>query len=604
MAIAFGGQLNVKGDLIGAPGGRVSGVGKLVMSGTGLQTVSGSVWLSNIDFANTSAQGVEISPTGLLSIDPSATTGSGVVTFLANSRLNTNGKLTLASNSMATGKIGPIPTSAIITGEITQERYLPWSSGSGHWYFLGSPFGGKNFTDYADDFKVVGLTSGFGSQGGSVLPSNEPERSTIFGYNESLHNLHTDTVQKQGWRIPGNISLDPGTGYRVYVNHFSNTNHKVDNKGTLTRNDFSFPVLTHTTLSGCIPASFPCDEVNLRGWNLLANPYPCDVDWDATGGAWTKPGQMNNAFYTWNANAGGYRVYLGTTGTPGVSLGSTTASTNTNPSLIASGQAFFVNVTSPGSFTLTVKEAAKSVSSNASFTRSALANNQLRIRLTKANSENRFEAMVRFDEGATDGFDQHMDVASLAGNSFAFSLYNNLLLTAIAPVVGTRIIPMHMSYAGDFGEYTFTFTEFETMLTTHSIYLKDNLLGTLEQISAGFAYHFSVVATDDLIGDRFELVFNANAVTATHSLQDGPAVVMYPNPSALGKSTTLAISGFGSTKASIRLTNALGQAILQKSIELNSGTTEYTLSEYLPAGVYTLITTGAQKEITQKLIVQ
>jgi hypothetical protein len=468
---------------------------------------------------------------------------------------------------------------------------------------------GKNFTDYSDDFKVTGLSTGFGFQGGGILSSVEPERSSIFKYDEPTHNIRLDTVQKFGWLIPGNENVTPGTGYRIYVNAYSNVTHKVDNEGTFTQGNFTFPAITRTNLSGCVPASFPCNEVGTRGWNLLANPYPCDINWDATS-FWTKPAQMNNAFYTWNAASNGYRVYLGVTGTPGVSLGSTTASSNVPPNIIPTSQAFFVNVTSPGSFALSLQEGAKVTASAGVFTRNAVAENQqIRIRMKNANSDAQYDAMVRILDGATDGFDNNFDLVNFAGSGFNISVKSenseNLVLNSIAPVVGSKIIPLDIAYQGGFGNYSLEFSELETLLENNTVFLKDNLLGSIHQISAGFVYNYVSSSNDAFLSERFELVFQSNAVTSVNSNKSGISMNLFPNPSDSKNGTMIVLSGFETSQANLTVTDVLGKIVISKTLSLQAnGITEFQLKETLPVGVYTVKAIGGKKTITQKWVVK
>jgi len=53
------------------------------------------------------------------------------------------------------------------------------------------------------------------------------------------------------------------------------------------------------------------------------------------------------------------------------------------------------------------------------------------------------------------------------------------------------------------------------------------------------------------------------------------------------------------------ISDVLGKVVVSKIIELQTnGITEYQLKENLPAGVYTVKTTGGKKSSTQKWIVK
>jgi hypothetical protein len=612
VSISSGGVWNIGGNLQGAAGSVITGAGKVVLNGSSIQNITGTVSVSNLEIGNNA---VQIATGSSLIILPTASNPNALLTLLSASTLSNNGNLILGSNSFGTGSIGPIPVTAIINpvgAQFTQERYLPWTnSAAGGWYLIGSPMTGGNFTQLSDNFRVTGLSTGFGTQGGSIVSSVEPERTSIFAYDETLHNVRTDTVQKLGWRIPASgDGLTVGKGYRAYVNNYSNASHKFDVKGPLTRNDFVWSGLSRTNLSGCVPSTFPCDESGNRGWNLLANPYPCDIDWDQAAG-WVKPAAMNNAFYTWNSGLGTYRVYLGTTGTAGVSLGGTTQNSGSPGNIIPSGQGFFVNIVNPGTFGMTVRESAKITSTSGSFARTATAQaEQIRIRLTKdAAADYQYDGMLRMQEGSTDGFEINKDVSNLAGSNFSFALKgadnSEFLLHSIAPPTETKIIPMVMNYSGQKGVFKFTFLELESITSGTTAYLKDNFTGEMTMIENGGSIEFAVNDASSASSSRFELILSPDAVTGVKLSTKGSAVVIYPNPSQSNTGTVLSLIGFDARQAEMNVTDVLGKIVISKTISLQAnGTTEYQLKENLPAGVYTVKTTGGKKTSTQKWIVK
>jgi hypothetical protein len=594
--VASGFQLNVRGDISGNSTPFFGGNGKVVLTGTGLQTISGTVRLTNLDFANTSASGVVISPSATLQIEP-----NGLVTFGSNSKVTNNGRFVLGSGAAGTAKIGPFPTTASLTGNVAIERYLPYTTASGYWYFLGSSISGKNFTDFSDDFSVTGLSTGFGQQGGNIYPSVEPERSTIFKYDETTHNTRVDTVQKIGWTIPGNENVVPGKGYRVYVKSLVNPSHKVDFEGTLTKGDFTFPSISNTVLGACVPASFPCNETSNRGWNLLANPYPCDIDWDATGAAWTKPAQMSNAWYRWNAAGNGYGVYAS-----GIYAGATPAPTN--PNIIPSSQAFFVKVNTGGSYSLSVKELAKTTTSSGSFLRVNAAEEKIRIHLAKDQNTDDYgyDALIRFAENAADGIDENSDFANLKGNRFQITVpvaNTPMSIASFAPVTATKTIPLSIDLQNEAGNYILKFSELDVLSETNQVFLKDNLIGTITPVVSETEYAFTSTATGN--EQRFELIFNNQSVTGVASTLSKGTVTVFPNPSEKDRSVVIAINGLSGTEATISITDAIGRNVLNRVVRLNAnGQAETRITENFPAGVYTIKTTCISQSSTQKWLVK
>ena len=601
--IGAGLSITIRGDLSGTGGNTFSGDGKVILGGVGLQKITGTVKLGNVDFANTSTSGVSIQPGALLEILPGAT-----ASFLPNSKFTNNGDFVLASSASGTARIAAIPTNAIITaGAITMERWLPHGSGAGSWYFLGTPFSGKNFTDLSDDFRVCGPETGFGSQGSGILPSNEPERYTIFGYNEPLNNTRLDTAQKNGWQAPGNELLIPGRGYRTYINYYSNSLHKFDTKGALFRNDFTFP-LTRTVNPSCVPSNFNCD-LNLNGWNLLANPYPCPINWDAAGG-WEKPNSggnvMNNAFYTWNSLAGGYLAYNGSGAT---NLG-VTANVSADASIIPSSQGFFVKMIAGTGANLVVKEAAKVTNTSGTYVRTAVSDAaSVRMRLKKAGqTDYQFDAMVKFEEGSSDAFDNHRDMDLLSGPSFEFGFPNaeqNLLLNSQAELgTETRIVPLQMNLKGMNGEFSFEILN-QNLPAGAAAYIRDNYNNEISEINQGSIIVFEVNSAEEGIADRFELIINPSSITSGSAKIGAGLVSIFPNPSDGTKGVQISLKGFNKNSASIRVTDVLGRPVKDFGIMLSNGSQNLFLeTKHLSPGVYTIQVEADGKSITRKLVIR
>jgi hypothetical protein len=601
------GRLNVANAFIG-DNVSVTGPGRVVMSGTTGQTIGGVTEFENLEINKTA--GV-VNVTGTARLNGVLTMGS------ATSSLNVStGNLILTSNASNTAKIAPVPAGATISGNVTMQRYLPWTGpgDQGGWFFLGSPISGKNFTDYSDDFKVYGPASAYGSQGGGIYAVGV-QHTTIFEYLQANHNITQDTAQKIGWTAPsGNIQN--GKGYRVFISRPSMGGiPTLDNVGTVLTGNLNFPTLTRNEYANCqpdvSPATVACTEGN-RGWNLVGNPYPCAVDWDAAG--WTKPASMNNAIYTWNKAAGSYQVYLGTTGTPGVSLGGTSiVSLATPPNVIPSSQGFFVKLRNPGTYTATLQstEAVKTLATSGSFVRTATANNQVRIRMQhNSNADYRFDGMIRFDQAASYNFDMNKDVDALSGQSFDFYMLadngEGLLMNTVPVPAESKVMPMVVNYKGQIGTFRFSFLEQESLTNGAQIYLKDNFLGTLSSVASNPVYAFTVNATDGSnASDRFEIVISPSSVTGINRVLDGVGFGIYPNPVEGTSNFTVALRSDIDGGAQVSITDVLGKVVFTNEMVAKAGElSEKSLQPKLAAGVYTVKVVSNGKTFTEKLVVR
>jgi hypothetical protein len=596
-SIGAGGILNIKGDASGVSTAAISGPGKIVFNGNVLQNVTGTVRLTNVDFANTSASGVVISSGATLSIEP-----TGTATFLANSKLTNSGNLVLASSAAGTARIAPIPTTANITsGVMTMERWLPnAASAAGSWYMMSTPFSGNNFTELSDDFKVSGLNSGFGTQGGDILPVTQPERNTVFSYDEPQNNVRLDTTQKNGWIAPANGNMAPGTGYRVYVDYYSNALHKFDTKGSLVRNDFTFPSLSRTVNTVCSPATYNCD-LGLTGWNLLGNPYPSPIDWDAASG-WTIPGNLQAGFWRYNGvlGYGAYVTGLGWTGS---------SPAPANPNVIPSSQGFFVRLATGTTGSLVVKESAKTATSGAYLRTSTSTTSKLKISLNKPelNGSYYYSGVVRFMEEASDGFDPMLDFSNLASQNFSFSFpvaNTQLMVNSMGALNEQKIVPITTNFMGSSGIYSFTFSDLNTFDSGVEVYLRDKFFNTIESVVENAEISFEVNASTMTMSDRFELVFNPVAITGVKGLAQGQFFGIHPNPSN-GNRVTLAVSGVADEAATVTVVDMVGKVVFSGNMDLSGNKLiEKEFDFRLPSGVYTVKFNSRHNSFMEKMVIR
>jgi C1A family cysteine protease len=154
------------------------------------------------------------------------------------------------------------------------------------------------------------------------------------------------------------------------------------------------------TYSGLLNTGSIGDIGNLSndglGWNLVGNPYPSFIDWDATG--WTKT-NVSNAIYS-SVNSSTWASYVGGIGTNGGSQ------------FIAPCQGYFVHVVGDIPGTLTSSNKVR-VHNNAAFYKNSTEN---MVRLMVSGNGYSDETVVRFMSEATSGFDDRYDAVKLFGD--------------------------------------------------------------------------------------------------------------------------------------------------------------------------------------------
>ncbi len=238
---------------------------------------------------------------------------------------------------------------------------------------------------------------------------------------------------------------------------------------------------TASTLSG---ASGP--GVDEEVYNLVPNPYPSAIDWDAAGG-WTKT-NLQGAFYIWNRDAGG--------GVNGQYASFVTGSGGTHEATqyIPVGQSFFVEATTDGAPVLAMNNDVR-VHSDQAFLKEKEVIAEL-LRMEVQTAEGNDEALVHLRQNATAAFDGQFDARKLYGSQALPQLYtlssdNQMLsINALAVNDETTIVPLAVEW-NQSGEITLNFSNLESFANSAVIYLEDLLTEEMMDIRENPAYPFN-----------------------------------------------------------------------------------------------------------------
>jgi len=178
------------------------------------------------------------------------------------------------------------------------------------------------------------------------------------------------------------------------------------------------------------------------GWNLVGNPYPSPIDWDAATG-WTKT-NVDNATYR-HVNNATWAEYVGGVGANG------------GTRYIAGEQGFFVGVTTgftTGTLSMTNEVRTHSTST---FFKDDISDI---VRLEVSGNGYSNETVIRFLDNATPGFDGQWDAHKLFGivpeAPAIYSSDNGMM--SINTLPETNLVPVGVN-VGVPGEFTITATE-------------------------------------------------------------------------------------------------------------------------------------------------
>jgi len=391
---------------------------------------------------------------------------------LTNGTLNTGGTLTLVSNVSGTARIGFIPGTADISGNVKVQRYVPAIARQ---YRMFSPTTSSfTFNDIIDNIFVSGpggSTNGFDN---STLNSN-----TIYTYQE------TTGGTGRGWQGISAITntLSAGQGALVFVrgdrtltgwytSPFPAQNTvTIDFNGAINKGTIS-PTITFTSTS----------DTSADGWNLTGNPYPSQIDWSTV----TTTGLDGN-FWILDPSTGSYY--------------------GNNSGIIASGQAFFIHAISC-SPSITFTESCKASGTAGNFFKTV--NPKLTIKMVK-DSVHSDITNIEFATGASKNYIATEDIVKMYNSSinFGFIADNGVnVQNNVVPFVSATSDTFNLFTSASSGTYHFDFTGQSSITTNYSIYLIDNFTNTIQDIRTTAIYSFSITSNPLSSGDnRFKIIF-------------------------------------------------------------------------------------------------
>ncbi len=378
------------------------------------------------------------------------------------------------STASKTARLAAIPAGANYTGNIAMERYVP--AGVTGYRFISSAVSGATVEEW-DESMVLSIADGINGCAGN------PFWHSVRRYDETLLGIYTI-----GYTDITTVAhtIVSGRGYLIYHGTSPTTTPAYTFQTAGTPNKFS------TTL----PVSYsPTPLTDDDGWNLVGNPYPSAIDWDAAG--WTKD-FINNAIYIWNPNASNYASYVGGTGANG------------GTKEIASSQAFWVKAFA-NSPSLIATEPVKTSVEPTFYKQNNHIPNVFRINIEGGGYSD--EIVIRFTDGATDAFDGDYDAYKMSvANSPAPYISTvigtdiDLSINSMGELTNSRIIPVRATVAIT-GMYSIVAGDFDDMPTTSCILLEDLLTGVFTNLRTTNTYTFNI--SDSTTAPRFLLHIGA-----------------------------------------------------------------------------------------------
>ena len=547
-------------------GGTYTGSGS-VNGGTVALTSGAPVTIAGTQNVNSLSVSTPTTITGSVGVSDLVTLTSGSSSIT----VNPGASLRLKSSAAGTAKIGPVPVGGSITGNVTLERYVGGNAG---WYFVGVPFSGTTLADLSE-------------AGVRVSPKNNANIYFCDETDTASLRIPAGTgpyIERFGWKVPSSLAnlVNAGgkpTGYRLYLNpFFMGGSRKLVTTGVPFVGDKTVPV-TFTPVGGFAGG----------GWNFISNPYACEIDWNAVATE-NAAAPIGNVYSVWNGTNANYASYSGL----GVSV-------NGGSRYIASSQGFFVRSIAAGS--VVFKESHKNTANGTTFVRTGDLDNLLNVRITQGTNFD--EASVLFYNDGAIGRDR-FDADNLGGSAVDVSMVPVAgleLAINIMPRFDTRFeIPLNLTVSTT-GVANATFTGMGSFTAGARIYLRDNFLGTLTDITTTSSVDFTVTSNPASSGSsRFALVFVPNAVTSANEVVNTTATMnVWPNPSNGTSKLSVGLTHFSGSTAKLMLVDMTGKVILTQTINTTGG--EVSIKD-LQAGVYMLKAQGANQTLQQRVVIQ
>ncbi|MEA3496362.1 MAG: LamG-like jellyroll fold domain-containing protein, partial [Bacteroidota bacterium] len=454
---------------------------------------------------------------------------TGTVSINPTSSLSVNGNLvnsgTIKIKSDAAGNVGSLIDNGTITGTQKLERILS----EGGWHYISSP---------------ISSASSWLFTGAAMYEYDEPN-----GEYDALSGGVTMTVMR---------------GYDVY--YIGTSSKTVTFDGSFNTGSKTYS-LTYNASDG-------------QGYNLVGNPYPSTIDWEASSG-WTDD-YVNATVTIWDPGSGAISTYVRGTGT-----------TNDGSRYIPASQGFFVQCTQATTLGMTNDVRV----TNTMTARSNNKTNELRMKVI--GSKNSDESLIVFNPNATYNYDGKYDgrkmFSLVKSDPQIYSVNQNsdeFAINSIPFQKGSFYIPLYL-YSGVGENNTLEF-DLSKLNISSDVYLEDIKSGEIINIRNNESYHFYATPLDNPY--RFRIHFSPCDKISNTTITDNPK----NNVNVYSSDNFIFLSFINSTNqlATISVYDIAGKQVLSKEIQ-TSALQKIELNS--PAGVYIVTVTVNNNRIAKRI---
>ncbi len=599
----------------------LSGGSISLTAGSSTLNLNGGATINNAGTFTTGASSIiNLSGSSTLANTSTFTLASTAVLNLNASTLNNTSTFTFNSDASGTATLGSVLGASTITGTYAVQRYLQGSSAdlskrgyrllSSPVYVSGatpSPYTSAKVYDL--NFLVSGsIVTGLNGSGNGFTAGTStsavaslylfrqdivPNQSSFASGNfKSIAKLNNTPAYNFGINKKNTLTnagdtttyLPVGNGYLFFFRGNSTLNAGTT-AGTKTTSPYNYPENTtlvqtgtlntgnitvqpwfatsnNTNLSYTTTIANAVVGSNIRGYNLVGNPYPSTINWEKFnrqgtlaqssiyGANFPAAGTTATKIYIFNSTSKQYAVY-----TPHTTISSAADTTTTEflganssdgvvSNMISSGEGFFIVATAANQ-SLTFRESAKTTTQAATgnlakiFAASVpvqstvIPNPAMRIKLIM-DSVNTDAIVITFNPKYSPNFFDDEDAIDFGGNG---ALVNLSAVSADAVDLSVdglpfpskttpQVAPLAVS-ATSSGTYSLKMDLLENMPALFTIFLKDNFLKDSLDMRANTTYNFNIDNNNPATfgSGRFQMVIGENPALGMHLLSFNAAKV-------------------------------------------------------------------------------
>ncbi|OAH76164.1 hypothetical protein AXA65_01355 [Chryseobacterium sp. FP211-J200] len=337
-----------------------------------------------------------------------------------------------------------------------------------------------------------------------------------------------------------------------------------------------------------------------KGYNLIGNPYPSNIDFDLLYGLNGNEAKMYCSAFFWTNNTftpqqmgsgytgNNYVIYNGTGGSPATYDTEDTFYSVAPNGKIKVGQAFIIQAKLAGTIDF---DNSIRVSDNGTFYQKGAAKNRFWLTMTSPNNLVN-TILIGYIAGATNNYEKDFDgeLFSVGSDSFYSTLgAKKLAIQGKADDFSVEDkIPVGNVYSIN-GNYTIKLQTGEGIFNqTQNIYLKDKLLNKTINLSNG-DYTFTAVKGTD--ATRFEIVYKDDLVLGTDAATKSDFIVYKDGTDYVIKSSK--------SLGNVEVYDAVGRMVVSKKTTANSIRLDVAA---LVSGVYIIKAENSGDVTTKKVI--